>query len=43
MSKLTQSAQWLALQSHQRKMTACSMQEMFAIDRDRFNKYTLEI
>ncbi len=42
MSKLTQSAQWLALQSHQRKMTACSMQEMFAIDRDRFNKYTLK-
>ncbi len=43
MSKLIQSPQWQALQSHQAKMATCSMQAMFKSDPQRFRRYSIQV
>jgi len=42
MSKLTESAAWQALKSHQRKMANVHMRDLFAQDPARFNKFSLQ-
>jgi len=43
MTKLTESAAWQALQSHQRETAALHMRDLFAADSGRFDRFSLRI